>query len=117
MGGQVYTWLPSRKEMGVEEVEVYYTPLYDEKKNEYRLVDHRTGETRRWDHETLVMELRQLDDELRDEYFPNIDLEVSALGAVEVTDADVERVAKDMAQMPDAPSAPTTQIESPQTPK
>jgi len=109
-----HTRLRALQEMGVEEVEVYVSPLSDEKNNEYRLVDNRTGETSRWDHETLVMELRELDDELRDEYFPNIDLEVSALGAVEVTDADVERVAKEMAKMPDAPYVPMTQIECPQ---
>src|SRR6186713_1677236 len=62
--------------LGMTEVPVYITDLPEEKAREYRLVDNRTSEMSSWDHDALVIELREFDDALLQDFFPEIDLEV-----------------------------------------
>lgn len=65
--------------LGMTEVPVYVANLPAEKVKEYRLVDNRTGEMSAWDHDALVMELREFDTELLEAFFPEIDLEASLI--------------------------------------
>lgn len=65
------------KQLGHEEVQVYVaSDLTAEKIREYRLIDNRTSEMTDWDHGALVMELREFEEKLLADYFPEIDLEI-----------------------------------------
>jgi hypothetical protein len=61
--------------LGLTSVPIHVTKLPAEKIREYRLVDNRTGEMSSWDHDSLVMELREFDNDLLQVFFPEIDLE------------------------------------------
>lgn len=63
--------------LGYSEVPVLVTSLPEEKIREYRLVDNRTGEMSGWDHNALVMELREFEDSLLQEFFPDVDVEAT----------------------------------------
>jgi len=64
-------------QLGYTEVPILVTSLPEEKIKEYRLVDNRTGEMSGWDHNALVMELREFEDTLIQSFFPDIDLEAN----------------------------------------
>lgn len=68
-------------QLGFEEVPILVTNLPEEKIKEYRLVDNRTGEMSGWDHNALVMELREFEGSLIEAYFPDIDIEASLITA------------------------------------
>ena len=67
--------------LGMTEVPIHVTDLPPEKIKEYRLVDNRTGEMSSWDHNNLVMELREFEHSLLDTFFPEIDIEVSLVSS------------------------------------
>lgn len=67
--------------LGMTEVPILVSNLPEEKLKEYRLVDNRTGEMSGWDHNALVMELREFDDSLLQAFFPDIDLEASMIAS------------------------------------
>lgn len=66
-------------QLGFVEVPILVTNLPEEKIKEYRLVDNRTGEMSGWDHNALVMELREFEGSLLEAYFPEIDLEANMI--------------------------------------
>ena len=78
-------------QLGMTSVPVMVTDLSEEKVQEYRLVDNRTGEYSTWDHNALVMELREFETDLLEAFFPEIDLEIQAVsGASGPTDAELK---------------------------
>jgi hypothetical protein len=87
-----HTRLQALKQLGWTEVPVVVSTLPAEKAKEYRLVDNRTSELTSWDHDTLVMELREFETALLDQFFPDIDLEIGLVNrAVDEQDvADAE---------------------------
>lgn len=101
------------KELGVKKVPVYVSDLSEEKAKEYRLVDNRTGELAEWDYKALVMELREWDEALLADYFPDVDLEVGALNDVLTTDEDVERASDAVTSIKEAAVMPLTEIVCP----
>jgi hypothetical protein len=74
-----HTRLQALKRLGVREVQVYVSDLPEDKAREYRLVDNKTGEMTEWDHHALVLELREFDQSLLDQFFPEVDLEVEMI--------------------------------------
>lgn len=66
-------------QLGVTEVAVYVSSLPEQKAREYRLVDNRTSEMTSWDHDLLVMEIREWETSLLEQFFPDVDLEVGML--------------------------------------
>lgn len=62
--------------------------LSPEQAKEYRLIDNRTGELTSWDHDQLVSELREFDQDLLDRFFPEVDLEIGQVSDA-ITDDDV----------------------------
>lgn len=68
-------------QLGMVEVPVMVSNLPEDKLREYRLVDNRTGEMSSWDHSALVMELREFESGLLEQFFPEIDLEVNLVTA------------------------------------
>jgi len=77
-----------------QQVEVYVTHLPADKVREYRLVDNRTSELSQWDPSALVMELREFETSLLEEFFPEVDLEISAINDVLVNSNDVDAANK-----------------------
>lgn len=70
------------KRLGWSEVPVYISNLSAEKAKEYRLVDNRTGEMTSWQHDALVMELREWESDLLESFFPDVDLEIGLINSV-----------------------------------
>ncbi len=68
------------QQLGFESARVYVTDLPEDKVREYRLVDNRTAEFSSWDHNALVLELREFEESLLSRFFPDIDLEVGTVG-------------------------------------
>lgn len=83
--------------LGYSEVPVLVSNLPEEKLREYRLVDNRTGEMSGWDHNALVMELREFEDSLLQEFFPDIDVEASLVTAATGPTEDELRLAEEKA--------------------
>lgn len=67
--------------LGLTEVPVFVSNLPAAKIAEYRLVDNRTGEMSGWDHNALVMELREFETSLLEQFFPEIDMEIALVTA------------------------------------
>jgi hypothetical protein len=67
--------------LGYTHVPIYVSDLSEEKAREYRLVDNRTSEFGGWDHQALVLELREFEAELLESFFPEIDLEIASVRA------------------------------------
>lgn len=82
------------KQLGITEVQVYVTDLPEAKAREYRLVDNRTSEMSVWDRDALMSELQGWEQDLINSFFPEIDLEVKAIQATDVTADDVEKATK-----------------------
>jgi hypothetical protein len=84
-------------DLGVSEVPVYVMDLPEKKVREYRLIDNRTGEMTAWDQSALVSELREWEAELREAFFPDVDLEVGALqdALTNVTPQDIADATRD----------------------
>lgn len=68
--------------LGLSRVPVHVTSLPEEKVRQYRLVDNRTSELTGWNHNALVLELREFEQELLTTYFPEIDLDVELVSKV-----------------------------------
>lgn len=66
-------------ELGVQMVQVAVSDMPEEKAREYRLVDNRTKEFTTWDGESLVIELREFEDDLLSRFFPDVDLEIGLI--------------------------------------
>lgn len=78
--------------LGYERIPVLISDLDAEKAREYRLVDNRTQEYTSWDKDRLVMELREWDEALVEEFFPHIDLDAAdRRGITSVTYQDLEK--------------------------
>jgi hypothetical protein len=84
-----HTRLEALKQLGVSEIEVYVTDLPEDKAKEYRLVDNRTNELSTWDHSYLVLELREFEQDLLTNFFPDVDLEIGLLHSA-ITEQDIE---------------------------
>lgn len=89
-----HTRFLAMKELGHEEILVQQMDLPKEKADEYRLVDNRTGEMGEWDQKSLVLELREFEAGLLEGFFPEVDLEIVATTASDVTTANVEDATK-----------------------
>jgi len=104
------------KQLGYTSVPVYVTDLPENKVREYRLVDNRTSEMSDWDHSALVLELREFETALLDRYFPDVDLEIGAITAVnDVTSGDVDEATGKVKRVAEAdPTAThTTNVKCP----
>lgn len=102
-------------QLGVTEVDVIVTELPADLVREYRLVDNRTGESGQWDHEKLVAELREFEDSLRIDYFPNVSLEVDLISKAteEVTDEKMREAVERIERVPNKPVDVTTGVVCP----
>lgn len=112
-----HTRFEAMKRLGVTRVQVYVARnLTDEQARQYRLVDNRAGELSDWEHERLVMELREFEQSVLDTFFPDVDLEIEALENVGTTSKDIERGAVKAAQVSqqDETRGLMTQVECPQ---
>lgn len=104
------------KEIGATHVPVYVTDLPPDKVNAYRLADNRTGESSDWDHSSLVMELREFEASLLEEFFPHVSLEIDVLNAAlsDVTDKETRDAADKIgAAKPAARDPLTTKVVCP----
>jgi len=100
-------------EMGITEAPVYVFRGSEEKAREYRLIDNRTGELSQWDHKALVLELREFEEPLLNQFFPDVDLEIGQLRDMEVTNEDVEKATQQVTTVKPATIAPLVEVECP----
>lgn len=78
-------------QLGFDTVPILVTNLPPEKIKEYRLADNRSGEMSGWDHNALVMELREFETSLLQAYFSDIDIEASLItSATGPSDAELK---------------------------
>lgn len=109
-----HTRLQALKRLQATEVQVYVTDLPEDKVREYRLADNRTGEMTSWDHGALVLELREFEKDLLDQYFPDFDLEISQVaGATDVTQNDVDRATQRVLEVREPPPLTTVEVVCP----
>jgi len=108
-----HTRLQTLKALGVTEAPVYVFKGSDEKAREYRLIDNRTGELSQWDHKALVLELREFEEPLLNQFFPDVDLEIGQLRDMEVTNEDVEKATQQVTTVKPATIAPLVEVECP----
>jgi hypothetical protein len=111
-----HTRLLALQQMKVDSAEVYVaTNLSEEKIREYRVVDNRLGELGQWDHDALVMELREFEVALLEQFFPDVDLEIAQLNEELVTRNDVDTATKKILEVKEADptNALTTRVECP----
>lgn len=103
------------KQLGRSEVEVIVADgLSPEKVAEYRLVDNRTGEMTNWDVENLVTELREFDELILAEFFPDVDLQVAMLDDMDkVTEDDLRKAKEKVSTLPERPEAATVMLRCP----
>lgn len=95
-----HTRLEAAKLLGLTEVPVMRSEhLTEAQAAEFRLVDNKTSEMTAWDHNALVMELREFEDGLREEYFPDIDLQIEQTTAMQVSDDDLRDVEEKVLQI------------------
>lgn len=109
-----HTRLKAVIELGWKKVPVYVSDLPEEKAREYRLVDNKTSELTSWDHDSLVLELREFDEELLSSLFPDVDLEVGLVDQA-VTQQNVDDASERITKVTEAnPSnVHTTQVVCP----
>lgn len=62
-------------QLGVDEVPCVVLDIGQEKAKEYRIADNKTSELSGWDLANLIPELRELDTERMDAFFPDEDLD------------------------------------------
>lgn len=99
-----HTRLQALKKLGWTEVPVYVSSLPEDKAREYRLIDNRTSEMTTWDHEQLVMELREFEQNLLTQFFPDVDLEVGQV-ADAVTQDQIDTATKKVGAVTEADKA------------
>ena len=85
-----HTRLAALKSLGYTTVPVRVTNLPADKVREYRIVDNKTSELTSWDHNALVLELREFETDLLERYFPDVDLEISMLENRPTTEKEVD---------------------------
>ena len=73
-----HTRYAALRKMGIQSVMVVVADLPPEKARQYRLIDNKTGELTSWDYSTLVLELREWDEQLLSTFFPEISLDISS---------------------------------------
>lgn len=111
-----HTRFRALKKLKYKKIEVYVTDLPADKVNEYRLIDNRTGEMTTWDFDALVLELREFEEGILNEYFPDMDLEIGMISeATQVSKQDMENAADKITSVKEAdPTAVhTTTVECP----
>jgi ParB-like chromosome segregation protein Spo0J len=111
-----HTRLEALKKLGWKQVPVYVSDLSEEKAKEYRLIDNRTGEMTDWDHNALVMELREWEVGLLESFFPEVDLGIKeATASTDVTDDDLKDADRRIhaVTQANALTTHTTQVECP----
>lgn len=84
-----HTRFEALKALGIEKVEVYRADLPKKEADKFRLVDNKTNELSDWAHDKLVAELREFEDSVLTQYFPDTSLEVGSLKEEGVTDRDI----------------------------
>lgn len=108
-----HTRFQALQRLGVKEIEVYLLDIGEEKAKQYRLVDNRTNELSEWDHKSLVMELREWDAKLLEDYFPNIDLEIGQLKDMGMSQGAVDRAVDKIANIKEYQMDPLTKVVCP----
>jgi ParB-like chromosome segregation protein Spo0J len=108
-----HTRLYAMQQMGVERVEVYRTDMPETKAKEYRLLDNRTGELSSWDHSALVVELREWEQNLLEQFFPDVDLEIAQIEDSMVTASDVDAATEKVLEVNAAPEVLLTKVVCP----
>jgi hypothetical protein len=99
--------------MGVKEVPVYVAELTEEKAREFRLVDNRTGEMSGWDYGQLIMELREWEAPLLEQYFPDLNLDIVTSEELAVTQKQVDDAVNDHTIVPENKDLITTTVTCP----
>lgn len=103
-------------QLGQVETQVYVArDLSPEKVKGYRLADNRLGELTQWDHNQLVMELREWETELLRDFFPEMNLEIDEISAAapDVTEGDVAKAVKDVQNIKDPGPLLVTPVQCP----
>lgn len=84
-----HTRFQALQALGQKTTEVYKVEMTPEQAQKYRLVDNRTHELSDWSHEELITELREWEDDLLQQFFPNVNLEVGKATKDAVTEDQV----------------------------
>jgi hypothetical protein len=100
-------------QMGVTEVPVLVARLTEEQAKQYRLVDNRTGEMSTWDFNQLIIELREWETGLLDQYFPDLNLDVVTSDDAAVTQKQVDDAVASIEVTPDNKDVMTTTVTCP----
>ena len=109
-----HTRYEALKRLGYEEVEVYVSDLPPEKAREYRLVDNRTSEMTQWDHDALVLELREFEQDLLSQFFPDVNLEIEMVASARpVSDKAVEEAEDRTKKVTEGPVHHMTEVVCP----
>lgn len=83
-----HTRYAALRQLGYTEVQVIVSDLPAKKAQEYRVVDNKVAEYSSWDDDALVQELREFNEELLADFFPDVDLGLDFKDVDLVTDKD-----------------------------
>lgn len=108
-----HTRYAALRKLGVTEVPVLVADLPPDKVREYRVLDNRVAEYADWDMDSLVLELREFEDDLLANYFPEVDLEVGEVEAVRVSVEDVREAEEKVTDVGKATSMRTVEVVCP----
>lgn len=108
-----HTRYAALRKLGVDEVPVLVAHLEPEKAREYRVLDNRVAEYSAWDMDSLVLELREFEDDLLTTYFPEVDLEVGEVEAVRVSVEDVRDAEENVTDVGKATTMRTVEVVCP----
>lgn len=108
-----HTRLEALRRLGAASALVLVTDLDEKAAAEYRLVDNRTGELAEWNEDSLAIELREFDEDLLDEYFPDADLEIQTIEEAQVSNEDVKDAQERLENRKGLPDPPSVKIECP----
>lgn len=86
-----HTRYEAARKLGLTQVPVLVSDLPEDKARQYRLVDNRSAELSQWDYDALATELREFEQGILDDFFPEVDLKIGeAAASRDVTAADVK---------------------------
>lgn len=95
-----HTRYAALRKLGATAVSVIVSDLDPENAKQYRVMDNRSAEYTSWDVDALMLELREFEASLLEQYFPEVDLEIGeAESLARITDEEVAAAEESIADV------------------
>jgi hypothetical protein len=106
-----HTRYAALRRLGADQIHVIVADLAPQAAREYRVMDNKVSEFSAWNHDALVAELREFEESLSQQYFPDVDLEVGEITEASRTTADeIEKATESIRHFGEAAEHGTTTV-------